>query len=71
MGDGPFFFGNEPTGVEAIVFGALATTVLTKSRKVTLRSIKARRDRLLSADLDRLGSQQVTQRLDHADGRRP
>jgi glutathione S-transferase len=28
MGDGPFFFGDEPTGVDAIVFGALATTVL-------------------------------------------
>ena len=25
----PFFFGDEPTGVDAIVFGALATTVLT------------------------------------------
>jgi glutathione S-transferase len=23
MSDGPFFFGNEPTGVDAIVFGAL------------------------------------------------
>jgi len=29
MGDGPFFFGNEPTAVDAIVFAALATTVLT------------------------------------------
>jgi glutathione S-transferase len=29
MCDGPFFFGDEPTGVDAIVFGALATTVLT------------------------------------------
>jgi hypothetical protein len=29
MSDGPFFFGNEPTGLDAIVFGALATTVLT------------------------------------------
>jgi glutathione S-transferase len=29
MSDGPFFFGNEPTGVDAIVFGALATSVLT------------------------------------------
>ena len=29
MGEGPFFFGNEPTGVDAIVFAALATTVLT------------------------------------------
>jgi glutathione S-transferase len=29
MGDGPFFLGNEPTGVDAIVFAALATTVLT------------------------------------------
>jgi glutathione S-transferase len=29
MGNGPFFFGDEPTGVDAIVFGALATTVLT------------------------------------------
>jgi glutathione S-transferase len=27
--EGPFFFGDEPTGVDAIVFGALATTVLT------------------------------------------
>ena len=26
---GPFFFGDEPTGVDAIVFGALATSVLT------------------------------------------
>jgi glutathione S-transferase len=29
MSDGPFFFGNEPTGVDAIVFGALATSALT------------------------------------------
>lgn len=29
MGDGPFFFGGDPTGVDAIVFGALATSVLT------------------------------------------
>jgi glutathione S-transferase len=29
MGDGPFFFGDEPTGTDAIVFGALATSVLT------------------------------------------
>lgn len=29
MSDGPFFFGDEPAGVDAIIFGALATTVLT------------------------------------------
>jgi glutathione S-transferase len=29
MSDGPFFFGDEPSGTDAIVFGALATTVLT------------------------------------------
>jgi glutathione S-transferase len=29
MCDGPFFFGDKPTGVDAIVFGALATSVLT------------------------------------------
>lgn len=29
MSDGPFFFGDEPTSVDAIVFGTLATTVLT------------------------------------------
>ena len=29
MGDGPFFFGDEPTGIDAVVFGALATSVLT------------------------------------------
>jgi glutathione S-transferase len=29
MSDGPFFFGDEPTGVDAIVFAALATSVLT------------------------------------------
>ena len=29
MPGGPFFFGDEPTGTDAIVFGALATTVLT------------------------------------------
>lgn len=29
MCEGPFFFGAEPTGVDAIVFGALATSVLT------------------------------------------
>lgn len=29
MGDGPFFFGDEPTGVDAIVFGTLASSVLT------------------------------------------
>jgi glutathione S-transferase len=29
MSDGPFFFGAEPAGLDAIVFGALATTVLT------------------------------------------
>jgi glutathione S-transferase len=29
MSDGPFFFGEEPTGIDAVVFGVLATTVLT------------------------------------------
>src|SRR4029450_335299 len=29
MSDGPFFFGDAPPGVDAIVFGALATSVLT------------------------------------------
>jgi glutathione S-transferase len=29
MCDGPFFFGDEPTGIDAIVFGALAPSVLT------------------------------------------
>jgi glutathione S-transferase len=29
MAEGPFFFGDKPTGVDAIVFAALATTVLT------------------------------------------
>src|SRR5215470_14228536 len=29
MCDGPFFFGDEPTGVDAIVFGTLAASVLT------------------------------------------
>ena len=29
MDDGPFFFGEELSGVDAIVFAALATTVLT------------------------------------------
>jgi glutathione S-transferase len=29
MSDGPFFFGSYPTGTDAIVFGALATSVLT------------------------------------------
>ena len=29
MGEGPFFFGDKPAGVDAIVFAALATTVLT------------------------------------------
>jgi glutathione S-transferase len=29
MSDGPFFFGDEPAGVDAIVFGALATSLLT------------------------------------------
>jgi len=29
MSDGPFFFGREPSSVDAIVFGALATSVLT------------------------------------------
>jgi glutathione S-transferase len=29
MGDGPFFFGSEPTGVDAILFGTLATSLLT------------------------------------------
>jgi len=29
MGEGPFFFGDEPTGIDAIVFAALATAVLT------------------------------------------
>ena len=29
MSGGPYFFGDEPTGIDAIVFGALATTVLT------------------------------------------
>jgi len=29
MSDGPFFFGDEPAGIDATVFGTLATTVLT------------------------------------------
>jgi glutathione S-transferase len=29
MSNGPFFFGAEPSGIDAVVFGALATTVLT------------------------------------------
>ena len=29
MSGGPFFFGEEPTGLDAVVFGALATTLLT------------------------------------------
>jgi glutathione S-transferase len=29
MSGGPFFFGKEPTGLDAVVFGALATTLLT------------------------------------------
>lgn len=29
LGDDPFFFGDEPTGLDAIVFGALATSMLT------------------------------------------
>jgi glutathione S-transferase len=29
MPGGPFFFGDEPTGIDAVVFGALATSVLT------------------------------------------
>ncbi|HKA78862.1 MAG TPA: glutathione S-transferase family protein [Xanthobacteraceae bacterium] len=29
MSEGPFFFGDEPTGIDAVVFGALATSVLT------------------------------------------
>jgi glutathione S-transferase len=29
MGHGPFFFGDEPTGVDAVAFGALATSMLT------------------------------------------
>ena len=32
MSDGPFFFGNEPTGVDAIVFSALVTSVLMPIR---------------------------------------
>ena len=29
MGDGPFFFGDEPTGVDAVIFGTLATSIFT------------------------------------------
>jgi glutathione S-transferase len=29
MGEEPFFFGDEPTGIDAVVFGALATSVFT------------------------------------------
>ena len=29
MSDEPFFFGNEPTGIDAILFGALAPTLMT------------------------------------------
>ena len=29
MSGGPFFFGKEPTGLDSVVFGALATIVLT------------------------------------------
>jgi glutathione S-transferase len=29
MSSGPYFFGDEPSGLDAVLFGALATTVLT------------------------------------------
>jgi glutathione S-transferase len=29
LGDEPFFFGDDPSGLDAIVFGALATSMLT------------------------------------------
>jgi glutathione S-transferase len=29
MSDGPFFFGQQPSGIDAVVFGALATSLLT------------------------------------------
>jgi len=29
MGDGPYFFGDQPAGVDAILFGTLATSLLT------------------------------------------
>jgi Glutathione S-transferase, C-terminal domain len=29
MGGGPYFFGDVPTGIDAVVFGALAASVLT------------------------------------------
>jgi glutathione S-transferase len=62
MGDGPFFFGDEPTGVDAIVFGALATSVLTPIRSPVgdfLRSqppLAAYADRMLARFFPELAS---------------
>jgi glutathione S-transferase len=47
MSDGPFFFGDEPTGIDAIVFATLASTVLTPIES-PIRDFLRAQPRLLS-----------------------
>jgi glutathione S-transferase len=42
MSDGPFFFGDEPTGVDAIVFGLLATSVPTPIKSMIRDFLRSR-----------------------------
>jgi glutathione S-transferase len=42
MSDGPFFFGEQPTGVDAIVFGFLATSIMTPIESPISEYLKAR-----------------------------
>jgi len=48
--NGPFFFGDEPSGTDAIVFGALATTVLTPIETPIRDFLRAQPDCLAYAE---------------------
>jgi glutathione S-transferase len=52
MSDGPFFFGGEPSGIDAVVFGALATSLLTLIDTPIRDFLRARR--VLAAYADRM-----------------
>src|SRR5262249_16907926 len=50
MAGGPFFFGDKPTGTDAIVFGALATTVLTPIKSPISDFLRSQPDCLAYAE---------------------
>jgi hypothetical protein len=53
MSDGPYFFGDQPTGTDAIVFGALATTVLTPIETPIRNFLRSQRGCLAYAERTR------------------